>query len=220
MRSASCVGFVALWLFACTRSVWRGTIDERHQTRTRTVESIRAALSRVELMDGDLIFRRTDGLRGRIARTSDRATGYSHVGLVNLQDRSRTVIHADPVGVDNSHGRVVRTTLDDFATASTVIRVAVYRLRQREKISMTRAVRWASEQAARRTPFDDMFNLSDSSAMYCTELVWHAYRVAGVTIAYPAPRAAGSMFLIDSLLLLSSIQQSELLQLVYASPEP
>jgi uncharacterized protein YycO len=213
------MGLSALGLLACTYSVRRANNEERALKISPLEYSIRDGLERVQLMDGDILLRRTDGLRGRIARAGDRSAGYSHAGLVSLLDGVRTVIHATPDGLGGGSGHVVRTELSEFVAESTVVRVAVYRLRERNVLAVSDALRWAGKHAIQATPFDGTFNLSDSSAMYCTELIWRAYRVAGLTLADPTPRAAGSLFLIDSLLLLSSIQQSPLLKLVYASPQ-
>lgn len=217
MNVASGTCIVTLGVIALTGSVRQGAIVARNQGAEPARTAIRDGLAGVELMDGDIIFRRTDALRGRVARTTDLHADYSHAGLLSLKDGNRTVIHADPARLGAARGRVVETTLDGFIGDSTVVRVAVYRLRLRDDTRMVHAMRWAGGHAARGTPFDNDFNLSDSTAMYCTELVWRAYRVVGLEVGPPTRRAARSLFLVDSLMLLSSIQHSPLLHEVYVS---
>lgn len=196
------------------------SVAERNWTSSPTPAAIRTGLEAVDLMDGDIILRRTSGLRGRIARTSDLSGTYSHAGLVSLLGGKRTVVHADPESKNDKHGSVIRTSLDDFADNSFVERVAVYRLRSRDSTQINRAMRWVAVHAVRGTPFDSQFDASDSTAMYCTELIWRAYRVAGIDIVAPAKRGVGSLFSIDSLILLSGIEKSLLLRRVHASPNP
>ena len=219
MKAVSSICIVAFGFVAFAGAVTRSASAARIQRLALVRTSIRSSLAGVQLLDGDIVFRRTDGLRGRIATASDVAAGYSHAGLVSLRGGKRTVIHADPEGKGDAHGRVMRTTLDDFVGDSTVVRVAVYRLRLRDDARTVRAMRWAGGHALRGTPFDNAFNLADSSEMYCTELVWRAYRAAGLEIATPTRREARSLFLIDSILLLSSIERSPLLYQVFVSPQ-
>jgi len=109
---------------------------------------------------------------------------------------------------------VQRVSLADFITDPTVTGVAVYRLQQKNGAATQRAVSWALEQARRHTPFDGLLNLSDTTAAYCTELVWRAYHNAGITLVNPARVYLSMPFNHDSVILVSALAESPKLELV------
>ena len=114
MKAVSSICIVAFGFVAFAGAVTHSASAVRIQRLALVRTSIRSSLAGVQLLDGDIIFRRTDGLRGRIATASDVAAGYSHAGLVSLRGGKRTVIHADPEGKGDAHGRVMRTTLGNL----------------------------------------------------------------------------------------------------------
>jgi hypothetical protein len=126
---------------------------------------------------GDLVFRRGSGVRSQAVLQGDPQSPYSHVGLVVREDAERWVIHALP------GAGVVREHLDDFLAEARL--AALYRVEglsdaEREGVRVA-----ALEMLGR--PFDDALDLSNPEALYCTELVWLAFRNVGVELV-DAPR--------------------------------
>ena len=170
------------------------------------------------LANGDVVFRRTDGLLGDIVLGSDSASEYTHVGIIQVSGRGVFVVHATPAE-DAAHlGGVVVDSFDKFVGDAGVSRVAVYRLRSGDLRVAQQAVAWAIIQAQKRIPFDGKFDLSDSTAMYCTELVWRGFRSAGVSLTEPAATQFRIPLIPDTLILVSDIVSSPLLERVAASP--
>ena len=137
----------------------------------------------VKLEEGDLVFRRGTGAKSRAVMQADSLGIYSHVGIAVRRDESFGVIHVTPGERQKGDtvDKVKMESLDEFWSTARAVHGAVYRL----KDSKTGAM--ASSQALRLLDkgilFDHDYLLNDTTQMYCTELVWCAYSLAGVDIS-------------------------------------
>lgn len=140
---------------------------------------------------GDVVFFQTTTWRGQLVRflqTGD--AGFTHVGIVVANERGIEIAHASPLGP-----RTVQIEpLDRILTAKDVTGCAVYHAAVTDA-EAARAARIATDYALRRIPFDFDFDLSNDSAVYCTELVWLSYRSAGLRL----PAYSGILFPADLL---------------------
>lgn len=187
------------------------TVDGRTPRSNQSTHVGALTIDSVGVEVGDLIFRRTTGLIGTIVLASDRASEFSHVGIVVSVSPVASVVHAEPGGSRQEKGGVERVSLAAFAAAPQVTGAAIYRLRTRNAEASQRAVEWALYQARRHTPFDGALNLSDTTAVYCTELVWRAYQKAGVTLVEPTRGHRNAPFGLDTVILVSGLAASPLL---------
>ena len=108
----------------------------------------------LQLQEGDVVFRRGGGFTSHAVLMADRGGIYSHVGIVADSAGQLMVVHAVP-GEPDYEGDEDRVKMDcpaDFFAKTRASRGAVYRPTDSQ----------AARQAARQ-------------AMYCTELVVHAY---------------------------------------------
>lgn len=124
------------------------------------------------LQNGDVVFIRARTWRSFAVRAVDGC--FSHVGLVRVAGGVPYVVHASP------EGESVRMDLaEDFFSPAD--HAALYRPRDR------RAAESASREALgyfeRSTPFDRRFDISDDARLYCTELVWRAYKRVGLDLS-------------------------------------
>jgi hypothetical protein len=163
--------------------------------------------------DGDIILRRGQTWISSTVMALDKRAGYSHAGIVVFLDDTAHVVHVEPGGVDGA-GHVVIESLTDFLRAGRASAFALYRLREHLQDAVPAALEAARSYAAARLPFDERFDVDDPSRFYCTELVWRAFRNAGVDIVpefrhRPAPAWGG-----PPLILISDLQTSELLERV------
>ncbi len=151
---------------------------------------------------GDLVFRAGRGWRADAVRATS-LSGWTHVGIIDMDARGRVfVIHAAPPE-DGHGGRVVRESVARFAAPAEAERIAVQRLAVPDA-TLVRMVRAARGFAARQVPFDDAFDLADARALYCTELVWRSLWRAGVQVrprtrAVPVPLMRGRYMTPDDL---------------------
>lgn len=131
------------------------------------------------LQEGDLVLRRGVGWRADAVRLASRF-GYSHAGLLKRGKGGQwLIVHAMPPEGD-FRGGVVIEPLEHFAAADQAQSVAVWRSPGTSPHSVAKTTQVASRWAADHMPFDEAFNLQSDDAIYCTELVWKAYTLAGL----------------------------------------
>ncbi len=132
--------------------------------------------------DGDLVFRKGKGFFSRFfAEAGSRAVEYSHVGLVTLIDGEVQVIHTEASEL-TGRGRAKREPLEDFLSDENAFSGDLFRLRGITGTQEATVVRAASGFVEQETPFDADFDLASRDRLYCTELVWRAYREAGLDV--------------------------------------
>jgi hypothetical protein len=122
-----------------------------------------------ELRDGDIVFHASQSSQSDALR---RATGstYTHMGVVFFENGSPVVLEAV--------GPVKFTPLEDWIQRGVDRRYVVKRLANRDALSPVEAARLKA--AAVRylgRPYDSFFKWSDER-IYCSELVWKAYKNA------------------------------------------
>lgn len=131
------------------------------------------------LHDGDIIFRRGLDMMSRLVMTQGDAARFSHVGVVVVQQNKPYVIHAMPTEAKQPGGAILEP-LASFMSASQAADVAVYR-----DTGLNGAQREAIRQSAFAQlglPFDERFQLSDTTKVYCSALVLRAYAEAGIKL--------------------------------------
>lgn len=128
-----------------------------------------------KLENGDVIFRRENSFWGDIATSIARRDGsYSHTGIILLQNGSPYVVHAYADAKTNN-AQVSMQPLAEFLKNSSAS--AYFRLNFAPAIR-EEVAKQAFGYYQRKTPFDDKFSLDDDKAVYCTELVWAASKIA------------------------------------------
>lgn len=144
--------------------------------------SLEARFNDLELRSGDLIFRRGCSLVSRAVLAADGLSEFSHVGLLWIEGGQARVIHASPPEAEGAKGWVYSEPLFTFLSTRRARAAALYRLADGDIEIGRRAAAAARRYVRDRVPFDEKFDYADSSAFYCTELVWAAYREAGVDL--------------------------------------
>ena len=148
---------------------------------TAAYEAVPLAIDAGVLKAGDLVFRRGESLTSRMVLTADPRSVYSHVGILYMGEDGPFVIHAVP-GDDLAAPPPLRVEpLASFTEAASA--VGVRRLGEAYAAAYAEAAaRIALSYARDSVLFDAGFSLQSSEAMYCTELVWRAYREAGLDL--------------------------------------
>lgn len=138
-----------------------------------------------EFRDGDLAFRRGLGMMSRAVLVVDGKGTYSHVGILKNIEGEWCVIHAVP-GEPDFKGDVDRVKVESvfrFYAPEQAAHGLVMRVDGLERDSACRAAAVAQVMAERGTLFDHQYDLSDTTEMYCTELVEFAYRKIGIDLS-------------------------------------
>lgn len=132
---------------------------------------------------GDVVFRLGDSFESDMVVMADRNGTYSHCGIVVDSAGEFRIVHAVPDEPD-FEGDVDRVKMDrtdmffrhDRARAGAVCRMD-------DSIAAAAAADAAKQAFFRHTLFDDDYDDQDSSRLYCSELVWFAYKRAGYDLA-------------------------------------
>ena len=133
------------------------------------------------LQNGDLVFRQGRSVESYAVNMADSQKEFSHVGIVVVVYGKTYIVHAVPADTKQDKAYVKMETPDQFLAPDKATRCAVYRSAfspaQLETVS-----RQALNFYTLRYTFDDEFDLSTTTKLYCTELVLDAFSNAGIKL--------------------------------------
>ena len=196
------ISAVVLLFVGCTRSNHCTSID---------VEALEQRLEQ-----GDLVFRRGTGVVGRIVTSVDTRGQFSHVGVAVIKDGVWHIIHAVPHEPDfeGDVDRVKCEPLASFVGRYESGAVGIYRVyisEEGREIAIHNAWRLSRENRA----FDHEYDTDDTTKLYCTELVEHIYKLAGVSLSGGRRTRLSFPTLSGEYIMPSDMTDSELLTLIY-----
>ena len=139
---------------------------------------------RSQLQVGDIVFRRGTGVVGRTVVTVDNEGLYSHVGVVVSVDGELCVVHAVPGESDyeGDFDRVKCDKVEQFMSERRAARGAIYRPDVEDSI-MNRVVASAIRLNRKMVRFDHDYDLSDTTRLYCTELIEYIFGLEGISLS-------------------------------------
>lgn len=161
----------------CILAVSISCIWENQDSTTTTKRKIEASLR-----SGDLAFRRGRGVISDAVISADHCGHYSHTGIIVERENQWYVIHEVPYeGRSRINDKIYCQPIelffrDDKAKAGAVYRVGI------DSTSISKIVNYLDRQLALEIPFDHAYDLEDSTSLYCTELVWRAFNLAGIDL--------------------------------------
>lgn len=136
----------------------------------------------VAMRPGDVVFRQGGGFTSHVVRVADGGGVYSHTGIVVDSARHLLVVHAVP-GEPAYEGEPDRVKADAPEVFFNSMRANVGAVaRSDDSVAATQAARVAWQVYKRGTLFDHAYDDADTLQMYCTELVVHAYKAAGLSL--------------------------------------
>ena len=174
-------------------------------------------IQKVQLKNGDLIFRRGTSIESQIVLLSDRESEYSHVGIIYILNGKPYVIHSVPSEADEKNEYIKMEKLESFLSDDKAARFALYRLRDELKDESQAAGGFAYNCYLRKYSFDNDYDLKTDSKLYCTELIWKAYKSAGIDLLNGRLRSVNFIVVNKKLIMPSSIIQSKLLRNIYSN---
>lgn len=147
-----------------------------------SVSPVQERFVHVSFQEGDLVFRRGSGLASRAVLTADTHGSYSHVGIVVKEGSAWMVVHITPGEAPKGEKDSVKSeSLAEFFKASRAVSGAVMRFTGDPLLSK-RAAMEAVNVCRRKILFDHAYDLNDTTAMYCTELIRFVYLKAGIDL--------------------------------------
>lgn len=184
----------ALWASSDSR-VQPSTVA---QSVNKTSESL-ATPYLDQVSEGDLVFRLGKGRWSPMFAAGNPDTGFSHVGVIDRSGHSQGnifVLHAD-ADDDSWEGGVQRTPLELFLQESESYEFRRNNMQSHERAAFMAALRQAWHD---KVGFDTDFTLDDQGQrFYCTEYVWWAAGVAGVSLARPTRLMGVDVITVDSI---------------------
>ena len=132
-----------------------------------------------ELRTGDVVFRRGGGFTSKVVLAADVKGEYSHIGIVVDSAGTKMIVHAVPDEPDyeGDKDRVKMEAPEHFfSTEFTLIGEVC---RPCDSVIARKAAEVAMRQYRKRVLFDHAYDDTDSTKMYCTELIAYAFRLAG-----------------------------------------
>ena len=165
---------------------------------------------------GDIIFRGGNSALSQTVVSLDSKSQFSHVGLVHLVDNKPFIIHASLGDSANAKSRVIIEPLEAFLKKEYTLAVGIYRLRRSSSNLSKKASAIAQEYVSEGILFDSDFDLKTSDKLYCTELIWRAYKKAGIDLVDNQFDHSIIPFTDKLYLLPSRLQHSRFLQEIYS----
>ena len=149
------------------------------QCRTREVSMPTPPIE--EFVSGDLVFRLGRTLESdAIAATADKGYDYSHIGVIVRQGDSVRVIHIEPE--HKGEERVKSESVEEFFHPSRAVKGCVARRRTLTEKEHQTIENKSISLLNSDIHFDHDYSLSDSSAMYCTELINAIFLEADISL--------------------------------------
>ncbi|MBN2570663.1 MAG: hypothetical protein JXA68_00930 [Ignavibacteriales bacterium] len=132
---------------------------------------------------GDLIFRKGRSLVSQVVLLMDNDSPYSHVGIVYKDRDSIFVIHAVPGEEDADTDFVRMDYIDDFLDCTNNTGGSIYRFYDSINYKLPdSAASIAKSYFNEKIMFDPDFSMRSNNKLYCTELIWKAYKNAGIDL--------------------------------------
>lgn len=169
-----------------------------------------------DLCEGDLVFRKGRSMVSKIVLMHDRASAYSHVGIVAFINGEPFIVHAVPGEPDeNGEERVKCESPVDFLDVERASLFAVFRIAEDEKHMAKIAGQKAVDYYEMGLSFDKALDFRSDDKLYCTELVWKAYLEAGINLTGNKFHVLTLNLLTDSIILPGQFIESKLLTQIY-----
>lgn len=129
----------------------------------------------IELRDGDIIFRRGGSAMSFFVRAIDTKGFYTHIGIiVEIKDEFYALHSVPDEAPKGDFDRVKMEPLNDFFEGTKALNGAVYRT-QLSADELTIVTDEILRFHANKVPFDDSYNIEDSTEIYCTELLVRSF---------------------------------------------
>ena len=188
-----------------------------HSNNSNQIQNSILALSKLNLQSGDLIFRRGTSIESQIVLLTDQNSEYSHVGMIYKINGKLFVIHTVPKEDDADPGYIKLESIDEFLSEGKAARVAVYRLVQNFPDKLNIAGSYAYNCYFNKYCFDSNYNLTTDTELYCTELIWKAYKCAGIDLVNNRLKNINVIVANKIMIMPSSIIESKLLKKIYSN---
>lgn len=131
------------------------------------------------LKNGDLIFRRGLSIESDLVCLAEKESTYSHVGMIMRIHQKPYVIHSVPGEAGQAKEFIRLEPVADFLSPAKASHFGFYRALAGDSAA-AEAARQAYLFYQKHYVFDNDYDLTTESSLYCTELIIKAYNNAGI----------------------------------------
>jgi len=174
-------------------------------------------ISKLNLQSGDLIFRRGTSIESQIVLLTDQESDFSHVGMIYKINGEVFVIHTVPREDDADPGYIKLEPINQFLSDGKASRLAIFRLKQNFSEKINIASSYAYNCYVNKYCFDNNYDLVSDKQLYCTELIWKAYKLAGIDLVCNRLKNINIIVTSRTMIMPSSIIESKLLKKIYSN---
>lgn len=175
LNLSSLVGLVILQLLVVFVNGCAGNSISENDQYIDTVKSL--------IKEGDIVFRRGEGIVSRIVIVGDANGEYSHIGMIIKKNDTLKVAHSVPGEHENDKDfdRVKIDDIDEFFSRGHASAGAVMRMElSEEQKNILSQIAVAKER--QKVKFDHNYDLNDTCSLYCTEFVQLLYSKIGTDL--------------------------------------
>lgn len=127
------------------------------------------------------------------------------------------VIHTVPKEDDTDPGYIKLESIEDFLSEGKATRVGIYRLSKNSQENINIASYYAYNCYLKKYCFDNNYDLLTDAQLYCTELIWKAYKFAGIDLVCNRLKDINIIVTSRTMIMPSSIIESKLLKKIYSN---
>ena len=134
--------------------------------------------------EGDLVLRCGYGMESKAVTEASQSL-YSHIGMLHYDPETTLwmVVHAVPDEAERGEPEWLKCEpLADFFSVRRAVSGAWMRVDCPDSVAGA-AVRYGLQKVEEKVEFDGDYLLSDTTRLYCTELVWQAYLHQGIDLS-------------------------------------
>ena len=148
-----------------------------------------------DFREGDLVLRCGYGAESKVVTEASQSI-YSHIGILHYDTPTAQwqVLHAVPGEAEQGEPEWLKAEpISVFYAPDRAIRGAWLRVNCPDNIA-DEATRYALQKVTEQVEFDNDYLLSDTTQIYCTELVWLAYLHQGIDLSEGHRHQVPSLF--------------------------
>lgn len=170
------IGFLTLFFLACSFYMYRIVNTRRVPLQIKANPNYRLKSNeKAMLQEGDIILRRGEGFVSSVIQNLNEAEyEISHCAILVKKDSVNwNVIHTVSSDLTDIDG-VQTESLDKFTGESVENTIVVLRYKT-DSLHRRQIADRSRYYLDRQIPFDDYFNIADSTEFYCTELIYRVF---------------------------------------------
>ena len=189
--------------------------DNKSIEAPNTVINRDSLISTYQLQKGDIVLRKGNSIESEAVSLVDGNGKYSHIGIIMIQNDTPFVIHIVPDSLSSTVDYCLKQKLSTFFSVNNARYGCVLRLKNKDRKLTDSASFHAMEFYRNKVTFDGAYDINTDDKMYCTELVWKAYRINNFDIIDGKISNVNLPFLSNKAILPSTFLYSPYLENIY-----